>query len=176
MIQRPTVLALLCLMMIDSFAFADLPPQAVEAYERGKKAIEFGDLDAGILSLSKAISLAPQWAVPYFTRAGVWYKKQDYKKASEDYTSVIRLEPGASGAYTMRAAAFLDIGEITKALDDVTKALSLDEKKSDAYMVRGTIFFKQGDFAKVYSISTKQSVWMPVTFPHSVIGRKFFSQ
>ena len=54
-----------------------------------------------------------------------------FKKAAEDYTQAILLEPGNAVAYDKRGVCRFNSGELQASLPDFTKALELDPKNAD---------------------------------------------
>jgi len=82
------------------------------------------------------MALAPMKSRPYFGRAGVLLRHEDYQEAISDYMQAITLNPQNPLSYLYRGYAYKKIGEYEKALADYKKVIDID---SDAfYYVLGT--------------------------------------
>lgn len=50
----------------------------------------------------------------------------EYRKAIEDFTMVLKIDPLNANAYFNRGSAYDSLGDFDKAIADYTKALSLE--------------------------------------------------
>ena len=68
--------------------------------------------------LNEAIRLDFQFAMAYYVRGVVYYKKGDQDKAIADYSKAIRLDPKLGDAYYSRGNPYGKKGDSTKAIAD----------------------------------------------------------
>jgi tetratricopeptide (TPR) repeat protein len=120
-------------------------PQAIEDFERaiklksddpdfynqiGNVQAELGDLKKAILSLTKAIEIAPTEQF-YLERGIFYYKSSNYQSAISDYTQSIELGRKESDVFYNRGLVFKDQGEFAKALADFKRAAEIAPDDSD---------------------------------------------
>ncbi len=86
--------------------------------------------------LDQAITLAPHWPRPYMNRAVCWKVKGDGKKAIEDLTKVIEINPTSAVAYDYRGWYRCQSGELEGAIEDGNRAVQLDPGFATAYAHR----------------------------------------
>lgn len=130
------------------FALHFVAKKDPEAYlEEGRNAGRArGDYDQALVYLSKAIELNPKYVPAYRERASVytWKAKgtgilipgrpipretrENYDKAIQDYTTVIRLDPKSADAYYWRGDAHSGKGDWKKAVEDYKTALKIAPK------------------------------------------------
>ena len=96
-------------------------------------------------SLGDAIRLAPDFASPYFVRAGLLRETVDLEGALADLELVIRLTPESPQAYYERACLFAGRGELDAALRDFDRLIDLCPS-GQAYMGRAKVRIMQGAF------------------------------
>lgn len=85
----------------------------------------------------KAISLDPDAADAYCSRAMTKIRLGEHAAAIVDYDKAISLDPDTADAYCSRAMAKSGLGEHAAAIADCDKAISLDPDSASAYCVRG---------------------------------------
>lgn len=85
----------------------------------------------------KAISLDPDAADAYCSRAMTKSGLGQHAAAIVDYDKAISLDPDNASAYRSRAMAKSGLGEHAAAIADCDKAISLDPDSASAYCVRG---------------------------------------
>ena len=103
-----------------------LPPLYSDHVYSGEEYQKEGQYENAIHAYDKAIQLAPNDAMPYNNRGGVYYALGQYQRAIEDYTEAIQLDPEDALAYYNRGYAYSLLGQDTKAEAAVAKACSLD--------------------------------------------------
>jgi len=72
----------------------------------------------------------------------------NYKKAIEDSTRVIKIDPDSAVTYVIRARAYYELGDMDKAIADSTLAIKHDRENTGAYSIRGGAYVKKGDIDK----------------------------
>ena len=108
-----------------------IDPNNAKAYTgRGKsydwmkqkdKALE--NFNRAVAVYTEAIRLQSKDASLYNARASVYhYDLKDYRKAIDDYTMVLKLEPGWTFIYTSRGNCYKALGDMSKAEADYKKA------------------------------------------------------
>ena len=63
----------------------------------------------------------------------------DYKRAIEDFTSSIQINPSDADAYFYRGNAFYELGNKSEAIEDYTQAIKINDSDADAYINRGNV-------------------------------------
>jgi len=117
-------------------------PQKVENYLlRGRANMASGHAYEGNVDFSTAIQLAPQ-AETYEQAAAMRYSCDDYRRAIDDATIAIRLNPRLPLAYLTRGDCYRSIGRFDEALADFNRAIQLNPRESQAYVQRGQVAFK----------------------------------
>lgn len=76
----------------------------------------------------------------YFERAREWSKLKRYRRAIEDYSKSIEVEPDGA-AYNNRGIVYDQLGEHKRAIADFTKAIKI-EQRPERYNNRGIAYVK----------------------------------
>ncbi|QIR41039.1 tetratricopeptide repeat protein [Tolypothrix sp. PCC 7910] len=98
------------------------------------------------------------------------YERGDYKKAVEDLTKVITLNPRNSQAYNRRGDAFYRLGDYQKAQADSSKAIQLNRRDDNAYYDRGFSFYELGKYKQAIA-DFNQAIKLNAKNPYSYYGR-----
>jgi tetratricopeptide (TPR) repeat protein len=86
------------------------------------------------------------WA---FINRGLSYRdSSDYRRAVEDFTTAIRLDPKDPGGPYHRALVYNDLAEYALALEDLNRAEQLDGEDPDVYNARGMVYTDTGRYAE----------------------------
>jgi hypothetical protein len=72
----------------------------------------------------------------------------EYKKAIEDYTEAIRLDPLYALGYHNRGVAYYQLGEYQEAIKDYDEAIRLDPLYASAYLNRYFAYYELGQHEK----------------------------
>lgn len=78
--------------------------------------------------------------------ASQYVEAEEWEKANECLTRVIRLEPRNGTAYQQRAWVLIELGLLSEALKDAETAVRLEHDDSESYLVRGAAYVKVGRF------------------------------
>ena len=94
-----------------------------------------GDFDCALEKCNKAIALVPLYYYPYKIRGCIYYDRNEYEKAIEDFTQAINslddaLEDKAV-VYKLRGKCYRVIGEEDRANSDFTKAEELRNARAE---------------------------------------------
>ncbi|KAJ3157813.1 cytochrome c oxidase subunit 1 [Geranomyces variabilis] len=132
-----------------------LNPAFSKAYfHRGLCKLHLQD-DQGIVDLSKAIKLDPDYFEAYITRASYYQMQGDYQLAIEDCTEALRVEPTSIRAYLLRGACNCKLLQFDIALADFGQAISIDRTSHYAFYNRAVTYQLMHDYEnaiKDYSI------------------------
>ncbi|KAJ3161681.1 cytochrome c oxidase subunit 1 [Geranomyces michiganensis] len=132
-----------------------LNPAFSKAYfHRGLCKLHLQD-DQGILDLTKAIKLDPEYFEAYITRASYYQTKGEYEPAIEDCTEALRVEPTSIRAYLLRGACHCKLLQFEIALADFGKAIAIDRTSHYAFYNRAVTYQLMHDYenaVKDYSI------------------------
>ncbi len=82
----------------------------------------------------------------YYIRGLIYYQKEDYDRAIEDYNKVIELNPNDAIAYKDRGLAYHYKKDYNLAIEDYNKAIELNPKFTEAYIIRGTVYDDLEDY------------------------------
>jgi tetratricopeptide (TPR) repeat protein len=83
---------------------------------RASEAVEKKELDLAVELLDRVVTLQPDWASAWYTRATVFYQLEDPIAAMADLNRALKLEP-------RHYAAWAGLGQIFMASDDKVRAL-----------------------------------------------------
>ncbi|KAI8593966.1 hypothetical protein BDZ88DRAFT_3091 [Geranomyces variabilis] len=132
-----------------------LNPAFAKAYfHRGLCKLHLQD-DQGIVDLSKAIKLDPDYFEAYITRASYYQMQGDYQLAIEDCTEALRVEPTSIRAYLLRGACNCKLLQFDIALADFGQAINIDRTSHYAFYNRAVTYQLMHDYenaVKDYSI------------------------
>lgn len=145
---------------------ADEPPTltAREFYERGLKQEREKRYDDARADFTKAIELDPGFAAACFSRAGIYFgreemEKRDYAKAAADYTRQLEIGPRDASARHNRALCYEQLREYDPAIADYTMIIEgdidfssllngRDKQVALDYHYRGRMYLEKKDYAK----------------------------
>lgn len=81
----------------------------------------------------------------YFNRGSARIDKGEYRRALDDFNSVILHSPRYVDAYVGRGIAWRELSEYERAHAEIAKALDLDSKNSRSYSHRGITYYLEGN-------------------------------
>ncbi len=90
-------------------------------------------------SYSQAISLSPEWALPWFHRANLLAMLKRNQEALDDYRKTVELIPGFAAAWKNLASCHVSREEFDDALNAFARALEIDPELVVARMERGML-------------------------------------
>src|SRR5262249_50205514 len=108
-------------------------PGIVRAYElRGSAWRYLGDLDRALADFDEAVRLAPPAVMPYNSRAGVHYARQDYAAAIRDHMEALKRDPRHAGTFNQLGWVWAtcpdpDVRNGERARECATRACELTE-------------------------------------------------
>jgi Tfp pilus assembly protein PilF len=127
-----------------------LPPDAVERYERG-------DVEGAIAQYDKAIESNPGDAQAYLERARIYLDQKKFSNVMDDTTHAIMLHRltavHLSDAYCMRALARINDGDFQAALADCNNAINAAPKNAAGYNNRARVRLATHDWKGVVTDS-----------------------
>jgi tetratricopeptide (TPR) repeat protein len=106
---------------------------------------EFGDYEAALADLDRAIELDPEYAEALNNRGSVYNRLEDWERAIADFDRALEIAEFPL-AYYNRAYAHLRLGEDQQAIADYTRAIELYPPYPQAYHERGTVYQRQSDY------------------------------
>jgi tetratricopeptide (TPR) repeat protein len=121
------------------------------------------DFSRAIVAYGKAFSLDPTLIPQYQAklvlahqyRADEYMRQRDAKRAIEDYSEAIRLNPASAVTLYGRGVANIRLDRIDQAIADCTEAIRLRPDYFPAYMGRAECFFKKGDLGQAIADDTE---------------------
>jgi tetratricopeptide (TPR) repeat protein len=97
--------------------------------------------DSSISDYNKAIIIDPYYIEAYIGRALVYENSlNDFRKAADDYTKVIDINPEYNYLFTYRSNCFLSLGDTSRAIQDLDKSFSFDQKYDYNYYKRARLY------------------------------------
>jgi Tfp pilus assembly protein PilF len=109
---------------------------------------EQGQFDLAIENFSRAIALAPRWALAYNNRGIAYGKKGLLDKAIQDFDTAIFLDAKYAETYNNRGTTYGRQGLLDKAIEDFSTSISLNPNGDGAYGNLGYAYFLAGRFDK----------------------------
>jgi tetratricopeptide (TPR) repeat protein len=84
----------------------------------------------------------------HLKQGNLYYNKENYKQAIEEYSKAIRLNSQYSTLYYNRGSAHYELGEFEQALVDLSKTIELDAQSVRGYYRRGLTYASLKDFER----------------------------
>jgi tetratricopeptide (TPR) repeat protein len=109
-------------------------------------------------------------AIEYYNRGSNSFRKHDYDRAIDDFTTAIAFDPGFAWAYDNRGIARFEKGDVAGAIDDFSRALELDPHLAGADVNRGRARDAKGDRAGGLKITIRPRCLIHETRSSSLIG------
>jgi len=122
------------------------PGDASILVERGFVHLDQRDYPAAIADADRAVTLDPKLARAYNLRASARRAAGDARRALEDFTKALKLEPNLDN-YFQRAATYQLLGEHKLALADFNEAVAEDPQEAHIYYARAQSRAALGDSA-----------------------------
>jgi tetratricopeptide (TPR) repeat protein len=98
------------------------------------------ECDLAVAACTRAIRLAPNFALAYARRGEAHALKEDTTAALADADAAIRLDPACALAYAVRGEAYTHRRSFKQALAECALAIRHDPKRPDAYSVRAWVY------------------------------------
>ena len=124
--------------------------------------------DKAIGDLSQAIALDPSNADLYIDRGRAWLSLNEHKRAIDDFTGAIRLNPDAE-AYLERGDVYTQMKKYDKAIEDYERAVTL-RPDAKAYTARGALYHLLNRLSDAMAISTMQPCLIVPLLLHTQSG------
>jgi len=114
----------------DNPAFAGVPHNALDFYQKGTAAAQKGDAKAAVEFLNKSVAAAPTFALALSDLGAQYLKLSQWDKAVETFDSLIKLKPNDASALLDMGIALYNIGSTLlsdKKVDEANQKLGLAE-------------------------------------------------
>ncbi len=118
-----------------------MPQHIKQIAEKARLLVKNGQLKNALKFLTKILHNNPHYEL-FFIRANILKSLSQPKKALEDYSSALSINPRASYIYVNRGILFSELNQTTNALKDFELAISTNPKDHLAYFNRGKCFQK----------------------------------
>jgi tetratricopeptide (TPR) repeat protein len=114
---------------------------------KGGKGISLNAQIGGCTSVIQAGRESPQnLAVAFSNRGTAFFAKGDHRRAIQDYSQVINLDPSNATAFDNRCWTRATLGLLDEAFQDCDQALRLRPNDESALATRGFVHLKSGAF------------------------------
>lgn len=127
----------------------------------GSALLKQNKLDQAIASLTKSVTLKPNFAGAYYNRGNAYRSKGDFDHAIEDYSRAIELQPDYSEAFNNRGTINSAKGDVTKEIQDFSMAIKLKPDNVEAYYNRGVAYTKKGNHIRAIEDFTRVTEFWP---------------
>jgi tetratricopeptide (TPR) repeat protein len=110
--------------------------------------------DPAMKDFSHVIDLKPSDPVlftAYAARGNIYERSKEDRKALQDYTKAIELNPKATDIYFRKGLLNRGLKNYEDSIKDFDRVIELEKDSSDAYFERGTTYAYLGDKKKVLS-------------------------
>lgn len=107
----------------------------------GRKYGKAKSYNEAVVAYTKAIELAPVYALAYNGRGAAYHNLKQYREAVRDYSKAIELAPAYALAYHNRGLAYYSLERYENAMRDYNKAIELAPAFAAAYRNRGTAHY-----------------------------------
>ncbi|OQR99939.1 hypothetical protein ACHHYP_03886 [Achlya hypogyna] len=97
-------------------------------------------------ALSSEVGRPVREAHVRFGRAYAYYRLGQYKKALQDFTSCIEMDPAWPLAHFNRGCTYYHMGKLEKAIQDISKAIKFDPKNKNFLDTRAMLYRENGYF------------------------------
>ena len=104
-----------------------------------------GDPDTVIQGCSVLIERAPKVAKYYNARGAAYFNKKDFRRALDDFSASLRIEPQDTVILTNRCNVYIQTRQYDRALDDCNDALHAKSDNVQALYGRGLARFNRDD-------------------------------
>jgi tetratricopeptide (TPR) repeat protein len=106
-------------------------PTADYLLQRGREALEAGDMDAAYQHLTALTDHAPEFAEGWNTRATMFFQTNRYGPSIADIQRVLALEPRHFGALTGLGIMLEEMGDLERALEALKAAQAIHPHRDD---------------------------------------------
>jgi tetratricopeptide (TPR) repeat protein len=130
-------------------AFVRTTVEATTYYEQSRDQFRRGELEAAIVSLTKAIKIDPTDEEALDTRSAVFEALGNHQKAIDDRTEIIRLNSSAHN-FLMRGVYALGHDPALAVLD-YNEVIRQESSHADAYLYRALAHEEQGEYGRSLS-------------------------
>lgn len=116
-------------------------------YNRGIVYEKLGENELALYDYNKAIKQNPSYlASVYNNRGNIFFAKEEFSKAIDDYTKVINLDSANISAYSNRADVYIALKDYEKAIDDCEKIIEMDSLSINAFLKRASVYELQREY------------------------------
>ena len=129
-----------------------LKPQDADNYfVRSMLYINIGNYQLALEDCNKILEMKRNSKEPIYIftlkqRGDCYTLMKDYKRAIEEYKTVINIEPKYKDAYIYQAFCYMNLQEYQQAIDNCNQVLKFSPDDIDAYIERGVIYYTMQDY------------------------------
>ncbi len=141
-----------------------LSPQAAYLHEGLARVYKYKQvlaIDSAIVSLQRAITLAPSWAIPYYEMAGIFFDKKDLETAELWYQKSITVDSTFFGAYNKLAYIYRRQKQPEKAVHILRKALQIDSTDYYSYFSLAAALMYQKKYEEAIQVYLNLAPYLP---------------
>lgn len=139
-------------------------PRAVDYFGRGMDHLMLRNYEAAVEDMTRAIELAPDFALAYFARANALTRMLQLSAGDDDgitnsyqarvarmrnifadYDKMSEYSPRSPFPHYNKGILYAELGDMEAALKEFTKAIELKEDFGEAYYNRGFVQYKSGN-------------------------------
>jgi tetratricopeptide (TPR) repeat protein len=105
-------------------------------------------IDLGIVDMSEAVRLKPDFAQAYAGRGSAFRRKGNFAQAISDFQQAIRFEPQNQNAWYWMGLTYSEHEERDNAIECLGQAIRINPEYVNAYFNRGIEFCRNADFVR----------------------------
>lgn len=129
-------------------------------FEKGKKALEEGQLDEAIGAFKKHLQMKPDSFVAYNLLGLAYYQKKEYVKAIKAYKKSVKYEPAYACVYANIGHIYQELNNYDKAIEYYEKSQHYAPNNSLPVYYAGRAYVQKGDLVNALKYLTR-AVEMP---------------
>ena len=123
-------------------AFANVPPAAIDLYQKGVAAAQKGNAKSAVELLNKAVIASPGFALA-LNELGIQYLKlSQWDKAAETFEALLKLRPNDATTQLNLGIAFYNQNKLDQAETHLREALKLKSNGPSAHYYLGMVLLK----------------------------------
>lgn len=137
--------------------------------------IEKGNLDSGLVYITKAIKLDSSFYVSYYNRGVINRELGKLDLAIDDFGIALRLNPSDRSSYMNRGILYFQLNDYNKAITDFKNVIKLDSTYKEAYFNIGLIKLNTKDYYQA-EIAFKKCIELDSLYHTAIfrLGKTYF--
>ncbi|MBI2820910.1 MAG: tetratricopeptide repeat protein [Acidobacteria bacterium] len=152
-----------------------IPDRARQQYQKAQERLGKRDIAGAVVSLKKAVGIAPQYVAAWNNLGTIAYQSQDYRQAAEYFREALKHDPEAHAPLVNLGGALLSQGKIQESLAINLQAVRSkpDDALSHSQLGQSYYFLGQLDNAEPHLKRAKELDPGHFSFPQLVLAELY---